>query len=423
MGPGSTGLIIAFVLCLFFSSYFSASETAFSTCNEIRLKNMANDGNKQAKKVLKITDNYDSLISAILIGNNLVNIAGTSIATVLFVRQYGDIGATLSTVFTTVVVLIFGEISPKSVAKETPEKFAMATADFMRFIIIIFTPLVFLFGLWKKLLKKVFKLENEDTITEDEFLTMVDEAEQDGGIDAEDSELIKTVIEFNDQDAADILTPRVDVIAASLEDSNEEIKALFEENEYSRLPVYEGDVDNIIGFIHQRDFYTYVLSGSKILSEIINPVMFVAPNTKISKILTDLQQKHLHMAVVTDEFGGTDGILTMEDILEELVGEIYDEHDEEIQLFEKMSENEYKVVCNADIEDMFKFLSVDFDTESSTVSGWVLEQLGKIPEVGDSFDYENLHVEVIKTDSRRVLEIKVVVNEEEDEDEKPQDDE
>ena len=418
MGPGSTGLIIAFVLCLFFSSYFSASETAFSTCNEIRLKNMANDGNKQAKKVLKITDNYDSLISAILIGNNLVNIAGTSIATVLFVRQYGDIGATLSTVFTTVVVLIFGEISPKSIAKETPEKFAMATADFMRFIIIIFTPLVFLFGLWKKLLKKVFKLENEDTITEDEFLTMVDEAEQDGGIDAEDSELIKTVIEFND-----ILTPRVDVIAASLEDSNEEIKALFEENEYSRLPVYEGDVDNIIGFIHQRDFYTYVLSGSKILSEIINPVMFVAPNTKISKILTDLQQKHLHMAVVTDEFGGTDGILTMEDILEELVGEIYDEHDEEIQLFEKMGENEYKVVCNADIEDMFKFLSVDFDTESSTVSGWVLEQLGKIPEVGDSFDYENLHVEVIKTDSRRVLEIKVVVNEEEDEDEKPQDDE
>ena len=149
MGPGSTGLIIAFVLCLFFSSYFSASETAFSTCNEIRLKNMANDGNKQAKKVLKITDNYDSLISAILIGNNLVNIAGTSIATVLFVRQYGDIGATLSTVFTTVVVLIFGEISPKSIAKETPEKFAMATADFMRFIIIIFTPLVFLFGLWK----------------------------------------------------------------------------------------------------------------------------------------------------------------------------------------------------------------------------------------------------------------------------------
>ncbi len=416
MGPGSTGLIIAFAVCLILSGYFSASETAFSTVNEIRLKNLANEGNKKAAKVLKIVENYDAMISAVLVGNNIVNIAGTSIATVLFIRIYGDIGATVSTVFTTIVVLIFGEITPKALAKEAPEKYTMATVSSLKFVMAVLSPIVGLFGLWKKLLKNVFKLDNEDTITEGEFLTMVEEAEQDGGIDASDSELIKSVIEFNDQDAGDILTPRVDVIAVSVSDTTDEIKEVFEKNEYSRLPVYEEDIDDIIGFIHQRDFYTYVLSGEKSVKDILNPVMYVAPVTKISKILAELQKKHIHIAVVTDEFGGTDGIITMEDILEELVGEIYDEHDEEIQLFEKIGKNEYRVICNTDIEDMFEFLSVDFETESNTVSGWILEQLGKIPEVGDTFDYENLHVEVTKTDSRRVVEIKVTVLEEEEND-------
>lgn len=410
MGTDSYGLIVVFVVCVVLSAYFSASETAFSTSNRIRLKSMAQEGNKKAAKTLKIIDDYDNMISAILIGNNIVNIASASVATVMFVEAFGDLGATLSTAFTTLVVLTFGEITPKSIAKAMPEKFAMATASVMDVIITIFKPLVLVFAVWKNAVKKLFKLEVDTGITEGEFLTMVEEAENEGGIDKEDSELIRSVIEFNDVDADEILTPRVDVVGVSVSDTNEKIADTFVQNEYSRLPVYEEDIDDIIGFIHQRDFYTYVLSGEKTLAEIINPVMYVSPNMKISKILTALQQKHEHMAVVTDEFGGTDGILTMEDILEELVGEIYDEHDEEIEEFEKVGENEYRILCTSDIEDMFDFFSLSCETESNTVSGWILEQLEKIPEEGDTFDYENLHIFVTKTDSRRVLEIVVKVD-------------
>ncbi len=410
MGTDSYGLIIVFVVCVVLSAYFSASETAFSTANRIRLKSMAQDGNKKAAKTLEIIDDYDNMISAILIGNNIVNIASASVATVMFVDAFGDLGATLSTAFTTIVVLIFGEITPKSIAKATPEKFTMATATVMGFIMMIFKPLVVVFAVWKNAVKKIFKLEADTSITEGEFLTMVEEAENEGGIDKEDSELIRNVIEFNDVDADEILTPRVDIVGVSVNDTNEKIADTFVQNEYSRLPVYEEDIDDIIGFIHQRDFYTYVLTGEKTLSEIINPVMYVSPNMKISKILAALQQKHEHMAVVTDEFGGTDGILTMEDILEELVGEIYDEHDEEIEEFEKVGENEYRILCTTDIEDMLEFFNLSCETESNTVSGWILEQLEKIPEEGDAFDYENLHVFVTKTDSRRVLEIVVKVD-------------
>lgn len=410
MGTDSYGLMVVFVVCVVLSAYFSASETAFSTANRIRLKSMAQDGNKKAEKTLRIIDDYDNMISAILIGNNIVNIASASVATVMFVEVFGDLGATLSTAFTTLVVLIFGEITPKSIAKATPEKFSMATASVMSFIMMIFKPLVVIFAVWKNAVKKIFKLEIDTSITEGEFLTMVEEAENEGGIDKEDSDLIRSVIEFNDVDADEILTPRVDVVGVSVNDTNEEIADTFVQNEYSRLPVYEEDIDDIIGFIHQRDFYTYVLTGEKTLAEIINPVMYVSPNMKISKILAALQQKHEHMAVVTDEFGGTDGILTMEDILEELVGEIYDEHDEEIEEFEKIGENEYRILCTSDIEDMFEFFDISCETESNTVSGWILEQLEKIPEEGDSFDYANLHVFVTKTDSRRVLEIVVKVD-------------
>lgn len=413
MASDSIGLIIALFVLVLLSGCFSASETAFSSANRIRLKSMALDGNKKAKKALLVLDKYDSILSTILIGNNIVNISAASIATLIFVRAMGEKGATVATLVTTVVVLIFGEVTPKSLAKESPEKFAMSTAGVFNILIKIFTPLNYLFTLWNKLIKKVFKLESDTSITEGEFLTMVDEAESDGGIDKQDSELIKNVIEFNDLDADEVLTPRAFLVAVSIDAKNNEIKEAFVENEYSRIPVFEDDIDNIVGFIHQRDFYTYVLSGNKNLSEIINPVIYVSPTMKISNILALLQQKHIHMAVVTDEFGGTDGIITMEDILEELVGEIYDEHDEVIEEFKRTGDNEYLILCTADLEDMFDFfkLKVDSDEEfeSNTVSGWVLEQLGRIPVLGDSFDYENLHVVVTQTDSRRVIEIKVVV--------------
>ena len=415
MDSENIGLIIAFFVCLLFSAFFSSTETAFSSANRIRLKSMSDDGNKRAEKALKVIDDYDALLSSILIGNNIVNIAMASIATVICVSKWGDIGATISTVITTLLVLIFAEITPKSLAKEIPEKFSMAVAPVMRVFVAILTPVNFLFTQWKNLIKKIFHLESNQSITEGEFLTMVEEAENEGGIDEADGELIRSVIEFNDVDAGEILTPRVDVVAISKDSTVQEIRNIFVENEYSRLPVYEEDIDDIIGFIHRHDFNTFVYTCGQPVSDIMKPVMYVPPTMKISKILQDMQKKHMHMVVVSDEFGGTEGILTMEDILEELVGEIYDEHDEDekISEFEKISEDEYRIKCTADLEDMFEFfkLSEDLDEEfeSNTVSGWVLEQLDKMPSIGDSFTYENLYVVVTNSDERRVLEITVKV--------------
>ena len=351
---GSTGLIIILAVCVILSAFFSASETAYSSSSEIRLKSMSRSGNQGAAQALKILANYDSMLSTILIGNNIVNIAASSIATILFVRAMGEIGATVSTVVVTLVILIFSEVTPKSIAKEVPESFAISVSGVMRVLIILFYPLNKLFSWWKLLVKKVLHLEQNSNITEGEFLTMVDTAESEGGIDKEDQQLIHNVMTFNDQEVGEIFTPRVDIVAISLTEDKKEIYQVFRENEYSRLPVYEEDLDDIIGFLHQKDFIDAVYFGSKALTDVLQPVMHVAPTMKISALLTQLQQKHSHMAVVTDEFGGTEGIVTMEDILEELVGEIYDEHDEVEKDIVRTGKNEYLAQCSCELEDFFR---------------------------------------------------------------------
>jgi putative hemolysin len=410
MDSGSITLIITLGVLLLMSAYFSATETAFSSLNRIRVKNLAENGDKKAELTLKLYENYDTLLSSILIGNNIVNILLASLATVLFIGYFGDIGITISTIVMTILVLTFGEITPKSLAKEYPESFAMLSAPFIKVIMILLTPVNFLFSQWKKLLLKIIKKDEQQGITEGEFLTIVDEAEHDGGIDEHDGELIRSVIEFNDLEAISILTPRVDVVAVSIDESKRAINKSFVDSEYSRLPVFKDSIDNIVGFIHHKDFINYVMRGGKAVEDILKPCICVMPSMKISKLLKVLQKEQSHIAVVTDEFGGTVGIVTMEDIIEELVGEIWDEHDEVIEEFEKINENEYKIVCSTDLEDMFEFFSISGDSDSTTVCGWVIEHLDKIPSEGDSFEYENLTVVVSKTDSRRVLEITVTVN-------------
>ncbi|MEG1437063.1 MAG: hemolysin family protein [Oscillospiraceae bacterium] len=418
MDSDSITLIISLSVLLIMSAYFSATETAFSSLNRIRIKNLADNGNKKAILTLCLYEKYDELLSTILIGNNIVNISSASLATVLFVKHFGDFGVTLSTIVMTILVLVFSEITPKSLAKESPERFAMNSARVIRLVMILLTPINFLFSQWKKLLLKMMKKEEETGITEGEFLTIVDEATHDGGIDEQESELIRCVLEFNDLEAADILTPRVDIVAVSIDDSKKSINKEFSLSEYSRLPVYKDSVDNIVGFIHHRDFTSFVMRGEKTVEDILNPCVCVMPSMKIYKLLKMLQKEQTHIAVVTDEFGGTVGILTMEDILEELVGEIWDEHDEVIKEFEKLEDNKYKIVCGTNLEDMFEFFNITGESDSTTVSGWVIEQLDKIPCEGDSFGYENLTVTVSKTDSRRVLEITVTVDAEDDEETK-----
>ena len=400
---GDTITLIIIILCVVMSAYFSATETAFSSLNRIRIKNMADKGNKRAALVAKLSDQYDSMLSTILIGNNIVNIGCSSLATVLCLKWLGeDMGPSISTIATTVVVLIFGEISPKSIAKESPEKFAMFSAPILKVLMVILTPFNYLFGLWKKLLSKIIKSDEDRGITEEEILTIVEEATQEGGIDEEEGSLIRSAIEFRELEAVDILTPRIDVEGVEIHATKEQIAEVFTETGYSRLPVYEDSIDHIVGIIYHKDFHNYVYHTEQEISSIIRPVRFITKTRKISDLLKELQQEKSHIAVVLDEFGGTVGIVTMEDILEEIVGEIWDEHDEIVQAFEKVSEDEYLVLGGANIEKLFEELEIEDELEVVTVSGWVMNLLERIPKENDKVTYGNWEITVLEMNGKRV---------------------
>ena len=394
------------VLC---SAYFSATETAFSSLSRVRLKNMVENGNRRAKLAYKLSENYDELISSILVGNNIVNIAASSLATVVFMKWFQDKGPTLSTVVMTIVILICGEVTPKSIAKESPENFAMFSAPIINVLIYVFKPINLLLVGIKNTANKIFKVSSDRTISESELLTIVEEAELEGGINENESELIHNVIEFDDLECIDIFTPRVDVEAVEAGSSIEDIAQLFIETGFSRLPVYEETIDKIIGIINEKDFHNYVLRTGVPLEKIIKPVEFVPPSMKISVLLKLLQQSKSHFAVIVDEFGGTEGIITLEDILEELVGEIWDEHDEIVEAFKKVSDNEYLVDCSTELYKTFEYFDIDGEEDASTINGWVIAQLDRIPEKGDSFDYENLHVVVEETDAQRASLVRITV--------------
>ena len=410
----NTPLLVVMVILVLLSAFFSSAETAFSSLNKVRLKARENEKNsKKIKRTLKLSENYDMVLSTILIGNNIVNIASTSIATLFFTGLLGDnsdLGATVSTVVMTIVVLIFGEITPKTIAKEAAESYAVAISPVLKTFVFIFYPLNILFRGWKMLLNKIFGFAGESAVTEEELKTYVDEAHTGGEIDDNESRLIRSSIEFDDLYAGDILTPRIDVEAVSKYAKLSDIEKVFKESGYSRLPVYIDDIDNIVGIIHHRDFEEIRSRGLKSLRTIIKPVPTVSPDTKISKLLTIFQKNKTHLAVVIDEFGGTEGIVTLEDIIEELVGEIWDEHDEVEVDIEKTDDDTYVADGMMNLDDLFKFFKIENKkTDVTTVNGWVMENTDKIPEPGDNFDYENLHLEVTETDGRRAAKVKITV--------------
>ena len=394
-------------VCLLLSAYFSATETAFSSANTTRLKTLAEKGSGNAALALKLLEQYDRLLSTILIGNNIVNIATASIGTVLFVRHYGDAGATISTVVVTVVVLIFGEISPKSIAKDCAERCAMLSAPILRVFIWVLLPLNRLFSLWKKLLSRVFRLGGESKMSQEELLMLVDEVQQDGSIDRDEGELLKNAIGFSEQEAQDILIHRVDLAALPVTAGKEEVAALFTQTKYSRLLVYDGSIDHILGTVHQKDFYVGCGVTDKPLRDIIAPPVFALENEPIRLLLRKLQQAKTHVAVVVDEYGGTCGIVTMEDILEELVGEIWDEHDEEEVFLRKLGPDTYAVDAAMDLADFAAYFRLKTDSEMVSVSGWVMEQFGRVPEAGDSFTCGDLRVQVTRVENHRIEEIRV----------------
>ena len=398
--------IAIIIFCIIMSAYFSATETAFSTFNRIRVKNLAEKGNKRAALVLKLSEGYDTLLSTILIGNNIVNILASSMATLLFIHivKDNDLGSLLSTIVLTVVILVFGEISPKTVAKKMPESFAMFSAPIINFLLIIFFPLTIIFKGLQSLLGKIFKASDDQGMTEEELISIIEEAEEEGDFDKEESTLIKSAIEFGDLEVGEIFTPRIDITAIPKTATAEEIRTTFNESGYSRIPVYEGDLDNVIGILNHKDFYSSSFEDGCDVTELTKPVMYVPKTQKINDLLKDLQKNQRHIAIVTDEYGSTAGLITLEDILEEIVGDIWDEHDEIVEEIKEISEGEYIVSGKANVEKFFEELEIEEDEEleALTVNGWAMDALGRIPEVGDVFEANGLSVEVLEMDGRRI---------------------
>lgn len=406
-------LSIVIVILVLLSGFFSGTETAFSCANKLRLKNMVALGKKHAKAVYTFAEEkYDKLVTAILIGNNIVNLTASAIGTVVFGKLLIDSSldsTTVSTVVMTVAVLIFGEITPKYLASIYPEKFCFFFYPLMQLFYWILTPISFIFGGYKKLLSKIFKLKSDDTVTDAELISLVKEAEEDGTLKEDESELVRSALEFDDLKVEDILVPRVDVVAVKYDSPMDEIMCTFRENTYSRLPVYKDKIDNIVGLIHERDFYNAYLNGEKDIASAIQNIVFTSEYTHISTLLKQLQKQKIHMAAVSDEYGGLVGIVTLEDILEELVGEIWDEHDEEEILYGKIAEDEYWVDGKCDLEEFFDLYGLETeedDFESNTVGGWVTEKYGGIPPVGEILRFKFLEIKVVKATKQKVLKIR-----------------
>ena len=403
-------MLAALAALIALSAYFSATETAFTSLNRIRLKTRADDGDKRAARTLALAADYDRLLSTLLIGNNIVNNVATTIGAVLFIKLIGSAkGPTVSATVLTVVILVFGEVTPKSLAKERPEAWAIAATPLLRVLAVVLTPVNFLFTQWKKLLRVLLRHQDDDGITEEELMGMVDQAETEGSLDQHESDLIRNAIEFNDMEVSEILTPRVDLEALADTATMEEAAAMYASSGFSRLPIYHDSIDNIIGVLHEKDFYAAYCRGAKRLSELKSSVLYTTETARISDLLRQLQQNKVHMAVVVDEYGGTQGIVTMEDIMEELVGEIWDEHEQEETPVRRLGPDSWDVDAGMDLEDFAAQFHIKTDSEMVSVSGWVMEQCDRVPEVGDHFTCQGLRVQVTRVDNHRTGEIRVTV--------------
>jgi len=418
-------LTIAIIVLVVLSGFFSATETAFSCANRIKLKTYVTQGKKNAKAVYKFADEgYDKLVTAILVGNNVVNLTASALGTILFAKimiNNPDLAATVSTAVLTVVVLLFGEITPKYIASVYPEKMCFLFYPMMQLFYWILWPFSKIFDFYKAGLAKLFKLKKDETVTDEELLSLVEEAEESGTLKEDESELVRSALEFDDLKVEDILVPRVNVYAVDVDSTMEEACEIFKKTGYSRMPVYKDTIDNVIGVIHERDFFVGYLNGEKEIGHLVQDIAFTTEYTRISALLKQLQKQKIHMAAVSDEYGGLVGIVTLEDILEELVGEIWDEHDEEEVLFGEIAEGEYWVDGRCSLENFFELYEMekkDEEFESNTIGGWVTETYGGIPPIGEVLHFENLEIKIVKTTKKKVLKVRSkrveIVEEEED---------
>lgn len=406
---------IAIALLLVMSALFSSMETAFSSVNKIRLKHDAANGSKKAARALKIAESFDKALTTILVGNNIVNILSSSLGTIIFTQIFGAAGVAISTAIMTVLVLIFGEIIPKSFAKQNAEKCALAFAGLLSGIMWLLTPISSVFLFLQKAVSKLSKPDNSPNFTEDELKYIIDEIEDQGVLEEQESNLVRSALEFDETTVEQILLPRVKVVAVERGEDIERIKEIFIRDRYTRLPVYDKSVDNIIGLINEKDFWAMIMDSSKSpsIEGIIQKALYVSEMKLISEVLYDMQRTKIHMAIVKDQYGGTSGIVTMEDIIEELVGEIYDENDEVIDSVVEVAENIYEVQADINISDLLERLELPenlIETDSNTVGGWVMELFGRIPETNASITSGIFTVTVLESDEQSVSKVGIKID-------------
>lgn len=402
----NSSLITILVLLIMFSGLFSATETAFSSLSTIKLKFLIEKGNRRAKKTLEFSDNFESLLVLILVGNNIVNILSASLATVLFIRYFMDLGVTISTVVMTVLVLIFGEITPKTFAKTRPEQFAMWITPLLQLLNFIMYPITIIFIGIQQLFTKAFKT-SKSVFNDEELMTFVNEIEKEGGITTNERDLIQKVIDFDELKVDSILTPRIDIKAIELSDDNEAIKKEFELSGYTRLPVYDNDLDHIIGILHYKDFMKDVISKNKSIKSAMKSPIEVTEYMRVVDLMQLLQSRKEHLAIVKDEYGGTLGIASLEDILEQLVGDIWDEHDDVSTEIIKIDESTFHVSGSAEVEEVFQYLMIDFETDAQTMNGFVQEQLGVIPRIHQRFQLNQYEFKILKANHKLVQLIEI----------------
>lgn len=407
------------------SAFFSASETAFSSVNLIRLRQYAEEGRPGAKKALHVAERFDEALLAILIGNNVVNLASASLATVVAteILHLGASSAAIATGVMTILIIIFGEILPKSYAKENSEQFSLMVGSTYYFLIMIMKPLIKIFMVLKDLVARLYRKNDEEpSVTEDELNVIIDTMEEEGVLQQDEVEMLQSVLDLSETFVKDIMTPRVDVTAVNIHDSNEDIKNVFLEQKYSRIPVYDESRDNIVGILYERDLFSAIIKNGSVedvsVSEIMRDPMYVSYTMRVSDLLTRLQLEKQHLAIVADEYGGTAGVVTMEDVLEELVGEIYDEHDEEEQLIVKKSDILYEVKADIELDELFDIMDVDLDIpeDAYSLGSWMYSKIEDIPNIGDLYQYHHLVFTIIEVEDRRIKRVKIeIMNEEQNE--------
>ena len=415
MGDLPLSLIFLLIALILLSAFFSASETAFSSVNKIRLKNYVDEKRRGSKKALYIAENFDRALSTILVGNNIVNIAAASISAKVATDLFGgNTGLVISTVGMTILILIFGEVLPKSFAKENAESFSLMISDVLYMLIQLFTPVTALLVMLKQFVSKLFgHRADTPSVTEEELKVMVDLSEEEGVIDNKEKELVHRSLDFNDILVGEIFTPRIDMVAVEVNQPIEEIRDIFLRERYSRVPVYEGDIDNVIGILSESDFFSQLVQGKEVnVRELLRTPLFVVESMRISTLLPELQKSKVHMAIVIDEFGGTSGLITLEDILEQIVGEIWDEHDEAVKTFQKINDYEYEFNAELPLDEFCDILGIEeLESSSHTLGGWVFEMFERIPTVGESFEHESLTVTVRQVENRRIRKVLVRIRE------------